>query len=231
MIRAILFVTGILLILICVAAPAPVMLAGDVFSVHMIRHTILLLVAAPLIALSIPAKNGLQRVLTGLSRLTFRLPFPVWIIGVGLMWVWHIPSLYNAMSAAGMGHGLMSTPDMAYGFMPMLDRMSIVHAVSMLVGGFLFCWPVITPYVEYRLSPPRAVLYLSGACIFCSLLGLLITFAPAGTYRGVTAADEQTGGLIMWVPCCFVYLSASMYLLIRWFSLKEELPMIQQLKN
>jgi cytochrome c oxidase assembly factor CtaG len=90
---------------------------------------------------------------------------------------------------------------------------------------------VITPYAEYRLSPPKAVLYLSGACVFCSLLGLLITFAPAGTYRQVTAADQQTGGLIMWVPCCFVYLSASMYLLIRWFSLKEELPMIQPLKN
>jgi cytochrome c oxidase assembly factor CtaG len=209
--------------LICLLAPAPAMLADDPFCVHMIRHTILLLVAAPLIAMAIPAKNSLQKALVGLSRLTFRLTFPAWMIGVGLMWVWHIPALYNAMSMPGMGHSLMP--------MPMLDRMSLIHAFSMLAGGFLFCWPVITPYAEYRLPPLKAVLYLSGACVFCSLLGLLITFAPAGTYRQVTPADQQDGGLIMWVPCCFIYLSASMYLLIRWFSQKEEFPIIQPLKN
>lgn len=215
------FTAGISLVLICLLAPPPATLAGDPFSVRMIRHTILLLVAAPLLAMAIPAKNILQNGLIALSRLAFRLPFSAWIIGVGLMWAWHIPSFYNAMSMSGM----------VYRHAPMLDRMSIIHAISMLAGGGLFCWPVMTPYAQYRLPPLKAVLYLSGACVFCSLLGLLITFAPAGTYRQVTPADQQTGGLIMWVPCCFVYLSASMYLLLRWFSLQEELPIIKPLKN
>ncbi len=219
--RTVFFISGILLILICLLAPAPSMLADEPFCVHMMRHTILLLVAAPLIALSIPVNNGLQRPLLVLSRLTARLTFPAWIIGVGLMWVWHIPSLFNSMYMTDMGHNTT----------PMLDRMSIIHACSMLAGGFLFCWPVVTPYTQFRLPPLKAVLYLSGACVFCSLLGLLITFAPAGTYMQVTAADQQTGGLIMWVPCCFIYLSASMYLLIRWFSQKEELSIIQPLKS
>lgn len=219
--RTILFITGISLMAICQWAPAPPMLAGDAFSVHMIRHTILLLIAAPLMAIAIPRKNRLQSQLIVLSRLTFRFPFASWIIGVGLMWVWHIPSLYNSMSMPGMGHSETSV----------LDRMSIIHACSMLAGGFLFCWPVITPYAEYRLAPPKAVLYLSCACVFCSLLGLLMTFAPPGTYREVAADDQQIGGLIMWVPCCLVYLSASMYLLIRWFSPKEEIPIMQPLKN
>lgn len=219
--RSLFFITGISLLLICLLAPAPAMLADELFSVHMIRHTVLLLVAAPLIAMAIPAKNILQRPLTGLSRVTSRLPFCAWIIGVGLMWIWHIPSLYNAMPMSGMGHGLT----------PVADRMPAMHVFSLLAGGFLFCWPVITPYGEYRLPPLKAVLYLSGACVFCSLLGLLITFAPAGTYRQVTPTDQQTGGLIMWVPCCFIYLSASMYLLIRWFSQQEEVPIIQPLKN
>lgn len=219
--RQLFFITGISLTLICLLAPAPAMLADRPFSDHMIRHTVLLLVVAPLMALSIPAKSRLQQALTVLSRLTFRLTFPAWIIGVGLMWVWHVPSLYNAMSSSGMGHG----PG------PMLDRMSILHAFSMLAGGFLFCWPIITPYAEYRLPPLKAVLYLAGACVFCSLLGLLITFAPAGIYLRVTPADQQTGGLIMWVPCCLIYLSASMYLLIRWFSPQEENSIMQPLKN
>jgi putative membrane protein len=223
--RSIFFISGISLMLICLAAPAPGMLAGEPFSVHMIRHTVLLLLAAPLIALSIPAKNSLQKALVVLSRLTFRLTFAAWIIGVGLMWVWHIPALYNSMTMS------MSMPGVGHGITLMTDRTSIIHAFSMLAGGFLFCWPVVTPYAEYRLPPLKAVLYLSGACVFCSLLGLLITFAPAGTYRQVTVNDQQTGGLIMWVPCCFIYLSASMCLLIRWFSKQEKMPIIQPLKN
>ena len=219
--RQLYFIIGIFFLLICLPEPAPAMLAEDPFSVHMVRHTIILLVAAPLIALAIPAKNRLQKVLIVLSRIAFRLPFAAWIIGVGLMWVWHVPYLYNAMSMSGTGHGLA----------PMFDRMSITHAFSMLAGGFLFCWPIITPYAGYRLPPLNSVLYLSSACVFCSLLGLLITFAPSGTYRQVSAADQQTGGLIMWVPCCLIYLSASMYLLIRWFSQKQEIPIIHPLKN
>ena len=219
--RLLFLIAGISLILICLLAPVPRMPAGDFFSDHMIRHTLLLLVAAPLIVLSIPAKNSLQRPLVVLSKLFLRLPFAVWIVGVGVMWVWHIPVLYNSMSM----------PDMTHGPAPMLDRVSIVHALSMLIGGMLFCWPILSPYGEYRLSPLKAVLYLGTACVFCSLLGLLITFAPAGTYREVSADDQQTGGLIMWVPCCFIYLSASMYLLIRWFSQKEEAADIQPLNN
>ena len=74
------------------------------------------------------------------------------------------------------------------------------------------------------------IVYLFTACIACSLLGLLITFAPAGIYMhamdtmssapGVvsmnTETDQQTAGLIMWVPCCFLYLFGVLYLLMNW---------------
>ncbi|HEY4064699.1 MAG TPA: cytochrome c oxidase assembly protein [Puia sp.] len=219
--RRLFYITGILLALLCLAAPAPATLSGYPFSLHMLRHTLLLLVAAPLIALSITRNNSLRKPLAGLSRLGFRLPFLAWITGVGLMWVWHIPTLYNSMPMQGMGQ--MSNS--------LFHPLSVIHACSMLVGGFLFCWPVLTPFSEYRLPALKAVLYLSAACVFCSLSGLLITFAPAGTFMDASADDQQTGGLIMWVPCCFIYLSASMYLLIRWFSQKEEIPFIQPIKN
>jgi cytochrome c oxidase assembly factor CtaG len=32
------------------------------------------------------------------------------------------------------------------------------------------------------------------------------------------AQDQQAAGLIMWVPCCFVYLSGCLFLLYRWFA-------------
>jgi cytochrome c oxidase assembly factor CtaG len=35
------------------------------------------------------------------------------------------------------------------------------------------------------------------------------------------AVDQQIAGLIMWVPCCLIYLTASMILLIKWFDENE----------
>jgi cytochrome c oxidase assembly factor CtaG len=102
----------------------------------------------------------------------------------------------------------------------------VIRDASLLVAGFLFYWPLVTPYPSFRLPALQAILYLAFACITCSLAGLLITYAPHGMYRGVSVHDQQSGGLIMWVPCCFLYLSASMWLLIRWLSQKEPLSII-----
>jgi cytochrome c oxidase assembly factor CtaG len=200
-------------------------MSGYPFSVHMSRHTALLLIAAPLLVLAIPKNHIFQKALMNVSKFSIRLPFFNWIIGVGLMWVWHIPSLYNSMSMRGMAPGQEMIHGLAIAHIPVL------HACSMIAGGMLFSWPIISPWPEYRLPPLRSVLYLSCACVFCSLLGLLITFAPRGTFSGITAADQQIGGLIMWVPCCFIYLFASMYLLIRWFSGKEEISYLKPINN
>ncbi|QKG52066.1 cytochrome c oxidase assembly protein [Hymenobacter sp. BRD67] len=87
--------------------------------------------------------------------------------------------------------------------------------------------------------------YLFTACVACSLLGLLLTFAPADTYQhyaraswcgtaslapdyatnawGLSLADDQQlAGLIMWVPCCFIYLSGCVFLLARYFGAEQE---------
>jgi len=101
-----------------------------------------------------------------------------------------------------------------------------IHTPSLLLAGFIFCWPLVTPYPSLRLPALHSILYLASACVACSLAGLLITYAPQGMYRGVTIHDQQSGGLIMWVPCCFLYLSATMTLLIRWLSLKEPVNLI-----
>jgi cytochrome c oxidase assembly factor CtaG len=109
---------------------------------------------------------------------------------------------------------------------PIIALIPWIHTPSLLLAGLLFCWPLITPYSSSRLSALQSILYLASACIACSLAGLLITFAPQGMYRGITIHDQQSGGLIMWVPCCFVYLAATMTLLIRWLSQKEPVNLI-----
>jgi len=63
---------------------------------------------------------------------------------------------------------------------------------------------------------------LFSACICCSLLGAFLTFGPAGLYATHAhtqldpKSDQQLAGVLMWVPGCFVYLSAILFTVMRW---------------
>ena len=195
------------------------------FSAHMITHVVLLLIAGPLLVMSIgpnPSAPGLKRI----SGFLHKRSWLAWLAAVGIMWCWHIPFIFDA-SFAGMS---------GFTVLPLL------HAGSMLLAGILFSWPLVGPFSETHIHPLSGIIYLSTACISCSLLGLLITFAPVNTFHhygmagsamngmpfnpwGLSpATDQQAAGLIMWVPCCIIYLSGCLYLLQRWFATKEPPP-------
>lgn len=220
--RSLYFFGGIILLIICVASPLHFLGENYLFSAHMLSHVLIILIAAPLIIAGIPKENKIKKALLFFSD-KIRNPLICWFTGVGIMWFWHIPYIFNqSFSMKGMA------------LMPL-------HTFSLLLAGMLFCWPVINPYPQYRLAPLKSVLYLSTACVFCSLLGLMITFSSVGTYAPYfniidhygflgtirnewnisAAADQQIAGLIMWVPCCFIYLTASMIILIKWFDGKD----------
>lgn len=212
------FLAGMVLLVTAMASPLHFLGEHYLFSAQMVSHILIVLLAAPLLVAGIPAENQFKRGLLLWSKKMEQIPVVNWLTGVGIMWFWHIPFIFNHFS--GMGFFMTA------------------HMLSLLVAGMIFCWPVISPYVQYRLTPPAGVLYLSTACAGCSLLGLLITFAPPGIfthYQNLTdmygylplvrngwnisaAADQQMAGLIMWVPGCFIYLSAAMILLIKWFN-------------
>lgn len=213
------FLGGVLVIIVSVASPLHFMAENYFFSAHMITHVLLILVAAPLLVAGIPKENRCKKQLRSLSSNMIAIFGLCWFAGIGIMWFWHIPYVFNKIiSDDGM--------DMMY-----------LQWFSLLLSGVLFYWPIINPYREYRLSPLFAVLYLSTACVFCTILGLMITFAPSSVYihhlhvadaavytnlignRGEISivADQQAAGLIMWVPCCMIYLTASMFLLVKWF--------------
>ena len=81
------------------------------------------------------------------------------------------------------------------------------------------------------------MLYLFGAAVVSTLLGIVITFLPVGLYDpylhpvdelgalhlirdtwGISAAEDQKlAGLIMWVPGCSVYFAVMLLELGRWF--------------
>ncbi|QJD95425.1 cytochrome c oxidase assembly protein [Mucilaginibacter robiniae] len=189
------------------------------FSAHMIAHVILLLVCGPLLVMSLPAGSGTHQTVAAMSGFIRKHSWLAWCSGVAVMWFWHIPAVFDA-SFVHMGSWLSPVP--------------LLHGGSMLLAGVIFSWPLFGPDKKLHIHPLSGVLYLFTACVSCSLLGLLITFAPLTTYHhyvsntmkmGSTnpwhitqATDQQVAGLIMWVPCCFVYLTGCLYLLQRWFA-------------
>lgn len=217
------FVASVLVISVSTSLPKALLGNHYIFSAQMITHVLLLLVAAPLFVLSIPADNYFQHPLKKISALLQRWAFICWFTGVGIMWFWHIPVIFHLMQTHSMQHTSHSVP-----------FLGIAHALSLWFAGIVFSWVVIGPYARYRIPPLTGILYLTTACAGCSLLGLLITFAPDGVYNTMPAAapagewdiirttDQQMAGLIMWVPCCFIYLAGVLYLIKQWLYEKDD---------
>lgn len=172
------------------------------FSAHMVRHILLLLITAPLLVLALGQRQAGGRS-NEVSRRLAAIPWLNWLAGVGIMWLWHIPVLLNALLAsegpAGHGH---------------LQLLSFMHTCSLLLAGGLFAWPLASPFPAHRLSPPEGILYLTTAFVACLLLGFLIMFASPAVYNSASLiADQRLAGLIMWVPGSLLYLGGLIYLL------------------
>ena len=213
-----------ILLTVCFFSPLHILSAQYLFSAHMTVHVILLLCIGPLLILSLsPQAKQLNRLFYFLKH----HPLVGWVTGIGTMWFWHVPVIFNfAMS---------TMHDTGFNYV------SVVEALSLIVAGMMFSAPIIHPNKQYRIDALQGVIYLFTACIGCSLLGLLITFAPPATYHhflsmhdeyslnrrilnsGITqSTDQQAAGLIMWVPCCLFYVTGAMYLLVHWFKQKNE---------
>jgi putative membrane protein len=171
---------------IALFSPLATLAKGYLFSAHMLQHILLVLIVPVLLLLSLARDFSLPRWLTN--------PVVAWTAGVGAMWLWHAPALCNAANTSRAVFALQTT--------------------SLIVMGSLFWWQVIAPREADRLSPLLAMGYLFTACTACSVLGIIITFAPvsvcpafqnSGGRFGLTSGrDQQIGGLLMWVPMCLV---------------------------
>jgi len=225
-VKATFFLSGVLLLFLSLISPLDMLAHGYLFSAHMVQHIILLLIAPLLLLLGIPSslvEKFLLRPGAAAVESVLRRPVVAWLAGVGAMWVWHIPALYEA-----------SLQD---------ESLHVIQGISLLVAGVIFWWPIFSPLGQSRLDPLVSVLYLFSACVGCTVLGVVITFAPAGLFatahshlvdtHGVMTlvrngwgispkVDQQIGGLLMWVPCCFLYISIIMVSLARWYRAPED---------
>ena len=202
------FAAGLLVTLAALETPLD-SLSEALFAAHMVQHLLLMLVAAPLLALGAPLialawglPPDVRRGTARLCRLLPTRPSVAFTLHVVAIWAWHIPSLYEAALSNRAIH-------------------AAEHA-SFLATGALFWWVVV------RRGYGLGVLYVFGLAVQSTILGALLTFARAPWYTshlsstaawGLTALeDQQLAGVIMWVPGGLIYLVAALSLFGVWLS-------------
>jgi cytochrome c oxidase assembly factor CtaG len=211
--RAACFAGGLLAV--ALALLSPIDAAGSaLFAVHMTQHMLLVVVAAPLLVLGDAGIAALWALPIGARRRVglwwrratllpaiwraLRLPLVAWPLHVGALWLWHLPSLYDAAIRN--------------------ETLHMAEHASFFLTALLFWYPLADPHRGRRYGVGVATLYLFAAALQCTLLGALMSFARHPWYpahAGTTAAwglspleDQQVAGLIMWIPASLVYLVA-----------------------
>ncbi|MFL5613156.1 MAG: cytochrome c oxidase assembly protein [Gemmatimonadaceae bacterium] len=203
----------------------------QLFVAHMVQHELLMVVAAPLLVLGRPLvpmlwalPSAARRRVGRASRAhgirvgwqTITRPFVAFVIHGAAIWIWHIPSLFQATLTSDTVHALQ-------------------HA-SFLGTALLFWWTIIHAHApggrSRAVSFGTAVLLLFGTALHSGALGALLTFSRAIWYPAYGASalhwglspmeDQQLAGLVMWIPASFGYLVAALFLFANWLRASED---------
>jgi len=188
---------------------------GYLFSAHMLQHLALTLGFPPLLLYGTPA--WVVRPLLGpawVLRLARRATRPLvagTLFSVPIT-LWHLPQFYEA----ALEH----------------HPLHIVQHLVFIATAVVMWWPILAPVPELpRASYPTQLIYLFALGLPMSLAGALITlservlypfYAAAPRVWGLTPlADQQMGGLLMWVVGTIYLWVAASVVWFRW-SAREE---------
>lgn len=223
--QGLVFLLGWLTLAVALVSPLDP-LGVQLFSAHMVQHELLMIIAAPLMVMSRPfgvwmwgLPERWRPYITSAVRwpgiaVPWRLltnSLLAWIIHAVALWAWHVPAFFDAALTDNTIHTWQ-------------------HA-SFLVSALFFWWTVFRDGAS-RAGCGAAILYLFTTMLHTGALGALLTFSGSPWYAGylVTAAalgwdplaDQQLGGLIMWVPGGLVYIAVALALGARWLEPQHE---------
>ena len=193
-------------------------------SAHMVQHVLLVLVAAPLLAVAAPLPTLLRGLPPTVARTSLPLrrgapgavgralghPAAAWLLHVATLWAWHAAAAYDA----ALSHPLVH----------------VVEHTTFLVTGVLVWRTRVGPH-RLRTHDGARVLAVFGLAMQSVLLSALLTFAGESWYGGYATttaawgltplADQQLAGVIMWIPAGAIHVGTGLALLVAWIRSTE----------
>jgi putative membrane protein len=193
---------------------------------HMVQHELLMVVAAPLMAVGAPLIGILwgmpTKVRHTLVTAVQRTPMPVvWraitmpaaaflLYGLAL-WIWHLPALYDT----ALEH----------------EGIHVVQHLCFFGTAALFWWGIVHGR-QGRLGYGAGVVYLFVTAVHGGALGALLTVSPRVWYAPYLALhptaftaleDQQLAGLLMWIPAGLAFVAGALFLLAAWLRQSDRL--------
>jgi putative membrane protein len=204
------FAAGWFVLAIALLSPIAT-LSEWLFSAHMTQHELLMLVAAPLIALGRPLvpmlfampKSWRTRYAPAAGLRLASSPLFVFVLHAVALWIWHLPVLYEAAVLD--------------------DRIHLVQHLCFAGTAVLFWWGLIRGRYG-RVGYGAAFIYIFATALHSGGLGALLTFSNRAWYplyvqraQGADAVvDQQLGGVIMWVPAGVVMMLFGLAMFAAW---------------
>jgi putative membrane protein len=189
-------------------------------TIHMVKHLLLMTVAAPLVlagAPVVPLVCGLPKLFIKRHPAFASLPSrwlerslisPVlcWLAGTAAVIGWHLPVAFQLGMRSSWVHHL--------------------EDVCFLVAGLLFWWPIVKSSPSATRAPRWSMaLYLFLATLPCDILSAFLVFcnrlvypiylsAPQG-FNMTPLTDQECAGALMWVWVTFAYLIPAVAIVMR----------------
>jgi putative membrane protein len=210
--RIVAFLLAMATLLLALQTPIADLSDNYLFSAHMIEHMLITLAFPPLLLAGVPGwmLRPLFVRFPVLSTIGRALTHPVVAYGLfnAIFLGYHLPTFYDLSLTAPLAH--------------------IAFHQLFIATALITWWPVLSPLRELPpLPPPAQMLYLFAHTLPTGLLGALFTFAEAPIYQRYAdaprvwsawspLADQQLGGLIMWVIGGTFFLGAFASVFLRW---------------
>lgn len=180
------------------------------FSAHMVQHLMLQLVWAPMFVFGLQPfmvqrllpEGPLRRAVYAITR-----PVPAFVIYNGMIWLWHLPVLYNMALFSHEWH--------------------IVEHLLFMSTAVIFWWPLLSPAsVVPRPAFSSQLVYVFANMVAMKALGIIISLQEEVIYTfylnvprvfGLTPlGDQQIGGLMMWLPGGLLLWGGLGYVFAQW---------------
>lgn len=209
------FTAGMMVVFFALTSPLHILSERFLFSMHMVQHVLLTLIAPPLLVLGTPAWLIRPMLRPNWAfRAARLLTHPIAAIALFniIFSIWHIPALYNSSLNSEAFHAL--------------------EHIMMVATAMLMWWPLASNMPELpRLNYPLQLGYLFALSVAQIIVFAIITFAEEPIYEFYVNApriwglspllDQQLGGIIMKVGSGIYFLTLLIIIFFKWFNQEE----------